>query len=194
MARKKAFKRDEVLEKAMELFWQKGYEATSIEDLVQCMGINRGSLYDTFCDKHRLFLDAIAHYDDTVAARAIAKLEAPTAGKQAIVDYFQDLIECATADEHKRGCLLTNAAIERCPHDLAATDRINANLKRIEAAFQIALSTAQAKGELHPHYDLNALARFLASSAQGIRVMSKINPDRKALQDVAEIALSVLSH
>ncbi|MBE9180990.1 TetR/AcrR family transcriptional regulator [Oculatella sp. LEGE 06141] len=191
MSRKKAFDRDTVLEKAMHLFWQKGYEATSIEDLVQGMGINRGSLYDTFGDKHRLFLDAIAHYDHTVVSHAIAQLEAPHAGKQAIVDYFQNLIACA-ADGQRRGCLLTNVAVECCPHDSEAVHRVTANLKRTETAFRTALTTAQANGDLSPHQDVNALARFLTANLQGIRVMSNVNSDRQALQDMVDITLSVL--
>jgi TetR/AcrR family transcriptional regulator, transcriptional repressor for nem operon len=191
MARKKAFDRNEVLEKAMDVFWQKGYEATSVEDLVQQMGINRGSLYDTFGDKHKLFLAAIAHYEETIVSQAIAQLESPDAGKQAIIAYFKDVIDRLVKDG-RRGCLMTNAAVELCPHDSEAVNRISANLDRIEAAFLTALTTAQARGEISAQLDRLALARFLTSTLQGLRVICKVKADRAVLQTIVEIAVSVL--
>jgi AcrR family transcriptional regulator len=89
MARPKTFDPSVALEQAMEVFWLKGYEATSMQDLVVAMGINRASLYATFEDKRQLFLAAIAHYDDTVVRPAIAPLEAPGAAKAEIVQHFQ---------------------------------------------------------------------------------------------------------
>jgi TetR/AcrR family transcriptional repressor of nem operon len=192
MARRKEFDRDEVLEKAMEAFWCQGYEATSIEDLVKHMGINRGSLYDTFRDKRTLFLEAIAHYDNTVTSKAIAELEAPGSAKQAIANYFQSLVERATLDRQRRGCFLTNSVVELAAHDPDAASRLAANLQRLESAFYNALVRAKAEGEISQHKDIRALARFFTSSLQGLRVMSKVNPEPSALQDAANVIVSVL--
>lgn len=192
MARHKEFDREEVLEKAMQTFWRYGYEATSVRDLVESMGINRGSLYDTFGDKRSLFQAAIAHYDETVLKQALARLEAPNAAKQAIVEYFHDLIDRAVADSHRRGCLLTNSAVELCPHDPDTATRIATNLKRIESAFYKALVRAKEQGELTAKHDLNALASYLACNLQGLRVICKVNPDPEVLRDIAKVALSVL--
>ncbi|MUL37565.1 TetR/AcrR family transcriptional regulator [Gloeocapsopsis dulcis] len=190
MARKKEFDRDEVLEKAMETFWCQGYEATSVQDLVEQMGINRGSLYDTFGDKRALFLAAIAHYNETAFAEAIAQLEAPGASKQAIVDYFQNFIECATSDKQRRGCLMTNSAVELAPHDQNTASCITTHLQRLENAFYHVLVNASEKGEISSRQDLRALARFLTCVLQGLHVMCKVKPS--ALQDITDVVIAVL--
>lgn len=192
MARHKEFNREEVLVKAMETFWRYGYEGTSIQDLIQSMGINRGSLYDTFGDKRSLFLEAIAHYDDTIVRCAIARLQAPEASKQAIIDHFKSFVKGIIADREHRGCLMTNTAVELCPHDADTAKRVTLNLQRIEQAFYTALSRAQEKGEISPDKNLKALARYFTSNLHGLQVMSKIDPDPQALQDTVPILLSVL--
>jgi TetR/AcrR family transcriptional repressor of nem operon len=192
MARHKEFNREEVLAKAMETFWRYGYEGTSVQDLIESMGINRGSLYDTFGDKRSLFLEAIAHYDQTVVRCAIAHLEAPDASKPAIIDYFQSLVDRMVADKDRRGCFVTNTAVELCPHDPDTAKRIANNLQRIEQAFYRALSRAKEKGEIPPEKNLQALARYLTCNLQGLRVISKVNPDPQILQEIIEILLCVL--
>lgn len=192
MARQKGFDREAVLVKAMETFWRYGYEGTSVQDLVESMGINRGSLYDTFTDKRSLFLEAIAHYEATIVQNLVKSLEAPGASKQAIIDYFNSVVDRILEDPERRGCLITNTAIELCAHDSETATRVTNNLKRIEKAFYTALSRAQAQGELSQDQDLHALGSFLTCSLQGLRVMSRVNPSRKPLQDVVKVILSVL--
>ncbi len=192
MARHKEFNREEVLEKAMKTFWRYGYEGTSIQDLVKSMGINRGSLYDTFGDKRSLFLEAIAYYDDKVVKNAIAYLEAPGASKQAILDHFNAMVNRILADNEGRGCFMTNAAIELCTHDPDTQKRVAKNFKRIETAFYRVLSRAQEKGEISPEKDLQALARFFACNLHGMRVVSKIHPDPEILRDIVQVVLSSL--
>ena len=145
MARHKEFDKEEVLEKAMTTFWRYGYEGTSIQNLVENMGINRGSIYDTFGDKHSLFLAAIAHYNETVVKKAILALEAPGASKQALIDQFYSIIARAVADKDRKGCLLTNTVVELCPHDPDTASRIAADLKRIENAFKKSLINSPAE-------------------------------------------------
>ena len=181
-----------MLEKAMETFWRYGYQGTSIQNLLENMGINRGSLYDTFGNKRSLFLAAIAHYDETVVKDAIARLEAPNASKQAIIDHFYRLIDLAVADREHRGCLLTNTAVELCAHDPETATLIGRDLQRIENAFYKALVRAKEKGELPEKPNLRALARFLTCSLQGLRVTAKVNPDRGVLREIAQVVLSVL--
>ncbi|MGB0564284.1 MAG: TetR/AcrR family transcriptional regulator [Spirulinaceae cyanobacterium] len=192
MARPKAFDRQLVLEKAMETFWQKGYEATSVQDLLKAMGLNRGSLYDTFGDKRSLFLEAIAHYETNVVQTAIAKLEAPNAGKAAIVAHFRGLIERLESDRARWGCLMTNVAVELCNQDTEARTCIQRSLRRIEQAFVQALTHAQAQGEITPEADVEALACFLLCMMQGLRVVTKVSRDRQTLQNIVATTLSVL--
>lgn len=192
MARHKEFNQQDALEKAMETFWQHGYEGTSIQDLVKSMGINRGSLYDTFGDKHSLYLAAIAHYDETIVQKIVNRLESPDASKQVIMDYFDELVERALDDQTRCGCFMTNAAVELCPHDTEATKRIQTNLQRIENAFYHVLECAKAKGELKSNKDPKALAYYLTCLLQGLRVTAKVNPKREILEDIVQIALSIL--
>lgn len=191
MARQKEFDREDVLQKAMDVFWSQGYEATSIQDLVEAMGINRGSLYDTFKDKQTLFRLALAHYDDTIISQAIAKLEAPGASKLETMQFFYRLVEDAVADSRRRGCLITNSAVELAATDPEMAERIAANLKRLEMAFYRALARARDKGEIAKN-DLWALARFCVTCAQGLRVIAKVNPASEALQDTVRVVETTL--
>ena len=127
-----------------------------------------------------------------MVTRAIAKLEAPGAGKQAIVDQFYNLIDRAVADDARKGCLLTNTAVELGAHDQETANGVAVNIQRVEKAFKKVLTTAVEIGEINQEHDVTALAKFLTCCLQGLRVISKVNPDREALQDMAKIALSVL--
>lgn len=192
MARRKEFDEEEVLEKAMATFWRYGYEGTSIQNLVDSMGINRGSLYDTFGDKKSLFKLAIAYYNETILKKLLATLETSGAAKQAIKDCFYSLVEGSLADRDRKGCLITNTAVELCPHDRETNQTISANFKRLENAFQAALITAQQQGEISGDRDIEAIASFLTSSLQGLRVVAKVNPNSQMLRNIVKLTLSVL--
>lgn len=193
MARKKEFDEIDVLTRAMEIFWRQGYEGTSVQDLVEQMGINRGSLYGTFADKRALFLAAIEHYDRTVVAVVVSQLHVPhTSARQQIVDYIMSVAVQAASPTKRQGCFLTNSAVEVGSHDADAERRVLESMGKIEQALYEALLRARRAGEIRQHRDLRALARFLTSSIQGLQVMGKVLPDKKALMDVAEIIVSVL--
>ena len=192
MPRRKEFDELEVLSRAMEIFWHKGYEATSVQDLVEQMGINRGSLDGTFADKRALFLAAIEHYDRTVVTSVVVSLHKPASARKAIEDYIRGEVLRAVQDRHRHGCFLTNSAVEVGPHDAEAEERLTNSLKRIEAAFLDALVAARAHGEIRTKRDLRSVARFLTSSLQGIRVMARVNPDRETLMAVADIVIALL--
>ncbi len=191
MARQKEFDRDEVLEKAMNLFWYKGYEATSVQDLVERMGINRGSLYDTFGDKHSLYLAALDRYSKT-AAEQLQILEQTDAGLSAIYQFFHTLEAAFSTEEHCKGCLMANSMVELALHDPQTARKISAHLSRMETGFYQALLRAQAHGEIAAERNLQALARFLTSSVNGLSVMAKAVSDRNVLQDIVTVILSVL--
>ena len=192
MARKKEFDKEDVLTKAMYAFLQNGYEATSMQTLVSTMGINRGSLYDTFGDKRSLFLAAIAHYEETVVKNTIASLITPDAGKQTIIDLFRGIVVSMAKEEKCYGCLITNTAVELCPHDAEANKQIDTYFGQISRAFKHALKLAQAKGEIDSQTDLDSLANYLTSNLQGLRVMGKVNHDFQTLNGIVDVILSVL--
>ena len=192
MGRRKGFDREEVLDEAMKVFWRKGYAATSVQDLVDRMGINRGSLYTTFGKKNDLFLAAIDRYREVLVAQRFAALEEQESPKHAIQTLFMGVVESAAGKDGAMGCLVTNTAVELSPHNREVSTKIANSLTLMEKAFTKALVRAQADGEIGREKDPRALARFLTSSIQGLRVMSKANPDRAKLRDVAKLALSVL--
>ena len=192
MARPKEFEREVVLDRAMRVFWSRGYEATSIQHLVARMGIQRGSLYDTFGDKRALFFAAIDRYDRVVTAKLLAALEAPGSGKDAIRRFFRLKVGLAMEPGRPRGCLVTNAATELASRDRGTATRVGAVMTKIEAAFHRAVVRAQKAGEIEPTRNPRALARFLTSSAQGLSVTAKTCPDRAVLEDIVKVILAAL--
>ena len=176
----------------MYAFLHNGYEATSMQTLVSTMGINRGSLYDTFGDKRSLFLAAIAHYEEIVVKSTIGSLMTPEADKQTIIDLFRGLVVSMAKEEKCYGCLMTNTAVELCPNDAEARDRINTHFEQIVRAFKQTLKLAQAKGEIDSQKDLNSLANYLTSNLQGLRVIGKVNHDLNTLNGIVDVILSVL--
>src|SRR5438552_14300152 len=124
MARHKEFDREEVLHKAMEVFWSRGYEAASIQDLVRRMGINRQSLYDTFGNKHALYLRALDRYRTVEGRRLIELLERPGSVKKSLRQLFGEVVETALCDREHRGCFMGNATSElagRCKETASRT-------------------------------------------------------------------------
>src|SRR3989454_12499362 len=167
VGRPKAFEHDVVLDRAMQAFWSRGYEATSIQHLVDRMGIQRGSLYDTFGDKRALFFAAIDRYDRVVTAKLLAALDEPASGRDAIRRFFRAKVELALEPRRPRGCLVTNSAAELASRDRGAATRVGAVLGKIEAAFHRAVGRARKAGEVERARDPRALARVLTNSAQG---------------------------
>ena len=192
MARHKEFDQDEALQKAMEVFWARGYEGTSIQDLVGRMGINRQSLYDTFGDKHALYLLALDRYCQVQSRKAIELLENSASVKKAVRQLFAGVVEGALCDKQRRGCFAGNAMSELAGRCKATAARTGSNVKAMEGAFYRALLRGKKEGELKTVREPRAVARFLYSSLQGLVLMSKATPDRRTLEDVVKITLSVL--
>lgn len=190
MAGVKQFDRAEVLDRAMALFWRRGYEATSIRDLVAATGINRGSLYATFGDKKALFLAVLAHYGEKVAQPLMAELANPDP-RLAVERMFESIIRRTADPRFPRGCLNTNTALE-CPGSGdEITRKIGEGLGRQESAIYRVLRRAQTDGSLSPTFDARALARFFMAVAQGLNVVNKAVADPTILQDIARVAMSV---
>jgi len=192
MARPREFEREEVVTKALAVFWRQGYQATSVQDLVEATGLNRGSLYDTFGDKHGLFLAVVEHYRTTVTARRLARLEEPGLAREKIAKFFTDVIEFSVGEGRLLGCLMTNSAIELAPHDRDTRLAVAANMGAMEATFRRVLARAKKEGELAADKSPADLARFLTATANGLRVMAKVTPDRATLRSVVRIALQAL--
>jgi len=192
MPRPKAFDPDAALQKAMQVFWERGYEATSVDDLVQCMGINRFSLYSTFGGKHQLFVAALERYRDTIVADLVGELERSAVGLAAIRQFFARLVDFFASSKGWYGCLMTNTAVELAPHDPQAAAKVQAYVVRLEEAFYRVLLQAQPTQQGAAAPVCRDLARFLTGSALGLGVLAKTSPGRQALEGYTRVVLSVL--
>ena len=192
MARHKEFDRDEALHRAMEAFWSRGYEATSMSDLVEHMGISRQSLYDTFGDKHSLYIQALDRYREVEGRKLFELLEGPGPVKKALRQLFEGVIVCSLGGGERRGCFVGNATSELAGRCKATAEKACDQMAAAEDALYRALLRGKREGEKKNVRDARAVARFLYSSLQGLQLMSKATRDRKTLEDVVRVTLSVL--
>jgi len=168
------FDRDDALRQAMELFWEKGYDAVGIRELGEAMGLGASSLYQAFQGKHRLYLEALDRYRDDVIATWLSPLLDPGAGGLAAIDtLFERTVAGQLADRVCRGCLMANAATEVAPRDADVRARTDAHVHRMVRAFRRALERARDLGEVRSDADLDTAARGLAALSQGVLVLSK---------------------
>ncbi|WP_327292981.1 TetR/AcrR family transcriptional regulator [Streptomyces sp. NBC_01198] len=194
MARTKEFDPDAVLQSALELFWQRGYEATSMADLVEHLGIGRASIYATFGNKHELYLKALDRYSEAHDPLLLCELSQPgpaLPGVRTVVLRFA--AEAASRDGRQKGCFVTNTAAELGPHDAAAARRVESSWDHIETLLHSALVRARAQGELPADRDPRTLARMLLVLMQGMRVVGKVSDDPGRVRDAAEQALTLLA-
>ncbi|MEU9319109.1 TetR/AcrR family transcriptional regulator [Streptomyces sp. NPDC048295] len=193
MARTKEFDPDAALQSALELFWRRGYEATSMADLVEHLGIGRASIYATFGNKHELYLKAMDRYSEGHDPLLLAELSQPgpaLPAVRALVRRFAS--EAGSPEARLSGCLITNTAAELAPHDPAAARRVELSWAHIETALHSALARARAQGELPADRDPRALARLLLVLLQGVRVVGKASSDSARVRDATEQALTLL--
>src|SRR5262249_47711648 len=167
MARPKEFNPDDAIERAMQVFWHKGYEATSMEDLLSAMDLSRGSLYDTFGDKRQLFLKVVDRYCTTFASSKFSLLDQPGPALPTLRRFICDMIEGGLADPQRRGCLISNTVMELSPHEKEIAGRLRQALKMAENTFFKVLTRAQQQGELRNGQDPRRLAQFLVTMMQG---------------------------
>ncbi|BCM66770.1 MULTISPECIES: TetR/AcrR family transcriptional regulator [Streptomyces] len=193
MARTKEFDPDAALQSALELFWQRGYEATSMADLVAHLGIGKASLYATFGSKHELYLRALDRYEQSGLAPIVHELSQPGPALPAVRSLVRRYAREATDEQSRlQGCMITNTAAELAPHDPAAARRVERNWDHLETLLHSALVRARGQGELPPGRDPLALARTLLVLLQGLRVVGKASTDPARIRDAAEQALTLL--
>ena len=190
MARSKEFDEKAVLRKAMELFWEQGYEKTSMQDLVDHMGIHRRSIYDTFGDKRSLFLASLNHYEELIVNEMESIISSTSSIKQAIRDVFIFILN--SIEQYPKGCLSVNAAIELSLLDKEIGRIVTKMFNRTEDMFNNLIKRGQTSGELSKEIDSDNTSRFLHNNLVGIRVLIKTNYNKKELEGIIALALSVL--
>lgn len=192
MARTKDFDENEVLSKAIELFWYKGYNGTSMQDLVDGLGISRSSLYDTYTDKHTLFVKALERYQNSGANRIQEIINKPEPAKVII----KKLLEIATTellgDKQQKGCFMVNAEVEVAPHDAEVNKLVCKNDRQMEEAFYQVIKKGQDNGDIKNQQDARALARFVFNAVKGMRVTAKSSTDKSVFDDIIKLTISAL--
>ncbi|QQM46218.1 TetR/AcrR family transcriptional regulator [Streptomyces liliifuscus] len=191
MARAREFDTEAAVSRAMELFWARGYEATSVRDLTGHLGIGQGSLYAAFGDKDGLYRAALEHYRTTLAAAALRSLDEGADARSAIRTMLVERVRIAV-ELDGRGCLLVNAVCERLPGDPATRRTVRDVQDASRRALADVLRVAAERGEVPATGDPDTLAAFLVTFLNGLLVSSKITPDVRALEPLVEVALAAL--
>jgi TetR/AcrR family transcriptional repressor of nem operon len=193
MPRPRQFDPEALLEAAMLIFWEKGYAATSIRDIVEKTNVNQFGIYSIYGDKHGLFLAVLDRYRDKIITEVFAIVERPEASLSSIRQYFYELIEHNSMTVPALGCLMANTMAEFGMEDPEVLQRTSAHAERLRIGFTQALTNAQHSGEVRQDLTIEAMASHLVVSVQGLAVYSRIYPDRGPLEAFAETTLSVIS-
>lgn len=187
----KQFNKDEAVDKAMQAFWTRGYEATSMQVLVECTGVNRGSLYATFGDKHALFLSALRTYDHR-RRHMLRELERRFSPREAIRRLFGSFIEEVDPSGSNRGCFLANTALELAAHDAEIKTVVATAQEDVEAFFLRMITRGKIEGEFSEHVSAQEAARALLALLLGVLVLVRSRPDRALLQSIVADAVRKL--
>ena len=192
MARPREFNEADAVQSAMNCFWQRGYEATSMRDLGASMGMSAPSLYNAFGDKQRLFARALERYLDCNARDLVHRLESSLPPKEAIQQFFAEIIDHSINDRERKGCFLVNSALEVAPHQRELGAVIAKQFGEIEAFFKRCILAAQADGTTPRGLDASDTARLLLGVLLGVRVLARSAPNRSLIEGVVRPALALL--
>ncbi|MBP0447506.1 TetR/AcrR family transcriptional regulator [Roseomonas sp. SSH11] len=191
MARPQEFSTAEVLRKAMGVFWKKGYEATSLNDLLAATGLSKSSLYGTFGGKQELFLAAFDAYREE-RARDMQRVLEQGPARQAIEVFFRMIVSDARDPAHGSGCMSINQAVELAPHNLDVRCRVEEDFRRIEDALTRAIEKGQAEKSVASHRAPRDLARLLVLAFPGLQVMVRAGTDPAWLESSLAQLMSLL--
>lgn len=189
----KNFDVDDTLTRAMESFWKRGYEATSVQNLVDATGVNRASLYATYGDKRDLFLASLRKYDSDVRGRMLSQIGATETPMRAITAVFDRFIEQVREPGANWGCFLINSALERAPHDPEIASLVNRAQDDIEAFFRAMIRMGQDAGEISSDLDARQMARQTLITLMGLLVTIRSRPDEAYLVEVRDGFLNRLT-
>jgi len=192
MPRKKQFDPEMALQQAMELFWERGYEATSIQNLLDRLGINRFSLYDNFQGKKALYHAALDRYSAIQVAPLLQDMLDGPGGLSSVHGYFHRVLVHLSGPAGWWGCFMVNAAVEVAPRDRRTANRVEGHFQAQEQAFYRALVRSRKGGEISTMLPARALARFLSQASLSLNVMARTRAPLKALRQQVQMSLSVL--
>jgi TetR/AcrR family transcriptional repressor of nem operon len=193
MARTKEFNEDQALDKAIEIFWHKGYNGTSAQDLVNHLGLSRSSLYDTFGDKQKLFVKSLKRYQKQNLDSLNELFENAENIKTALTEIFKQAVIESLQDRITKGCFMVNSAVELAMHDPEIAKIVYDNQKVVEDFFCNTVKKGQDLGQISDRLDARSLARFIFNNYSGIRVLARAGEkDKQVYDDIVKAVFSVL--
>ena len=192
MARTREFNEIEVLDKAVELFWKKGYTATSANDLVKGLGLSRSSIYSTFTDKRTLYIRALDQYKKRYVNAMLQMVKQSNDLPKTIAQIFQMIVDQDITAKIPKGCFMVNTSVELGPHDQQIAKIVSDHEANVEATFEVAILKGQEKGQISKTHSAKALARFLYNNISGLRVAVKSKVGKATLDDIIKVSMSVL--
>jgi TetR/AcrR family transcriptional repressor of nem operon len=193
MARPRQFDPEEVLDRSMHAFWERGYHETSVDDLVRATGVRPGSLYNAFPGgKHGLFLETLDRYAKLVVPEKLGALERPGAGLAELRGYFDGLVDDLTRPEGRIGCLMVNSAMELAAVDSEVGALVRGHMSRLERNAERALRNAKRRGEIPRQVNPRGKAAQLMATGMGLMVVGKADPGRKVLETIVRSAFADL--
>ncbi len=192
MGRNREFDEEKALDAAMQLFWEKGYEATSLSDLTSRMGIQRPSVYSAFGGKKELFEAALRKYTMVRASEIRMKLQNNPSAKQAFRTFFEDLVAEEYTEGFSRGCFSINTMVELAPHDEKFEILTREHQMYLSVIFQETIERGIQSGELDKGINAKALSQALLVSLIGLTVIMKSRPERSFVDNSVEVMLALL--
>ncbi len=176
----------------MQLFWSKGYESASLQDLLETMGLSRSSFYQTFGNKHQLFERCVVRYRDAMVGSMHDQLERAHSARQFIEQMFYQLAKEARGSGHRRGCLVMNSASEFADRDAVVADLIAESKDAFIGVLETVVARAQREGDIPADKDARALARYLFSSMTGMKIVVKAGASQSEVKEIVSITLQAL--
>lgn len=192
MARLKEFDEERALDAAVDCFWLRGYEATSVRDLANAMGIGGASLYNAYGDKRALFSRSLERYAERSMRNRIARMEASHQPKEAVRAFIAEIIDRSLKDPDRKGCLLVNSALDVAPHDAVIGKVVGGYLDEIRDFFRRNVEAARKSGQAPCSVDAEEVSGHLLGIVLGIRVLARTGAKRRLLESAARPALDLL--
>jgi TetR/AcrR family transcriptional repressor of nem operon len=194
MARPREFDEAAVLDAAIEKFWQRGYEATSVRDLADEMNIAGASLYNAFGDKRSLYVRALNRYLDQTFRERINRIEPKLPPREAIVAFLKEIVKQSLTDKRRRGCMLVNSAIESAPRDAEFFDIVAGFLDEVERFFLRCVRNGQKDRTITKAHSAEDLSKSLLGILLGIRVLARVRPERNLLEGLLRPVFGLLDN
>lgn len=190
MPRNKQFDEQEALAKARDVFWKKGYNGTSMDELVKATGLSRSSLYDSFGDKHAIYMKSLAHFQQSQTACVQKEIADARSGLEKIETFFESTIQSSIEDKQRKGCFILNSMLEMGNVDRPIGRLTCSSMESIQGMLRQWVAEGQKQGEITKKHSAGDLAAYLYSALNGVKVMGQVQPEKERLEKIIQIVLN----